>query len=90
MGDERFRREMTKEVYINLYEEEKKALNILNKKIREQSKEITGLTTENVKIKNILKNVKTILVNNKWGELTKEELETNIEKIKRIINRRKE
>ncbi len=90
MEEERFRRNMTKEVYMNLYEEEKKALNIINKRVREQRKQINGLTTENVKLKNMLKSIKTILVSNKWGELTQEELKVNIDKIKRIINRRKE
>ena len=52
MEEERFRRKMTEETYMRLYEEEKRALNIINRRVREQSKEIIGLRTENTKLKN--------------------------------------
>ena len=81
MSEKYIQRTKDEEYYKNIIEEQKKALKITNKRVREQSKELSKLRHDNVVLLHTLKRVKSSLTEPNWKYLTNIQIKENMQKI---------
>ena len=90
MNDKHIPKEKNEEYYLNIIEEQKKALKIINKRTREQTRELKKLRYEHKKAVNILKSVKDNLTEPKWKYLTNNQIQKRMEWLQQRIETIKE
>lgn len=85
MSEKYIQRIKDEEYYKNIIEEQKKALKITNKRVREQSKELNSLRRENKKILNLFKQIKNSLTEPNWKYLTNNQIKEKMERLSKRI-----
>lgn len=90
MSEKYIQRIKDEEYYKNLIEEQKKALKIINKKVREQEKELFNLRHENKVTLNLLSKIKASLTTQRWKYLTSVEIEEKMKRLKVRIEKLEE
>ena len=87
MSNKYIQRIKDEEYYKNLIEEQKKALKIINKRVREQEKELFNLRHENKVALNLLSKIKASLTTQRWKYSTPEEIEQKMRRFKERIEK---
>lgn len=90
MSEKYIQRVKDEEYYKNLIEEQKKALKIINKRVREQEKELFKLRHENKVTLNLLSKIKESLTTQRWKYLTPIEIEGKMKRFKTRIEKLEE
>lgn len=90
MSNKYIQRVKDEEYYKNLIEEQKKALKIINKRVREQEKELFNLRHENKVTLNLLSKIKASLTTQRWKYLTPAEIEEKMKRFKVRIEKLEE